>query len=85
MLPAVKVTWSKQPEELYLDVTSDIPFGTFDIPVVVQGDYRQSVVMVKVVDGAGRATVKGHFLNTSKVTLDPAHRTLTRSRTVVKN
>jgi len=85
ILPSVDLTWRSTPTVLIIEVKSDVPFGTFDIPVVVQGDYSKKVVPVTVRDGVGRVEVDGDYRRTAKVILDPAHRTLTRSRSVSKN
>ncbi len=84
ILPAVELTWSSRSTVVELEVTSDVPFGTFDIPVVVHGDFGKKVVAVTVKDGAGRLSVEGDYRRTVKVVLDPAHRTLTRARRVSK-
>jgi hypothetical protein len=84
LLPKVQLTWSSRPTVVSLEVTSDVPFGTFDIPVVVEGDFGKKVVAVTVKDGVGRLEVDGDYRRKVKVVLDPAHRTLTRARSVSK-
>ncbi len=84
IIPKVDLAWWVHNTVVDLEVTSDVPFGTFDIPVVVEGDFGKKVVAVTVKDGVGRLEVEGDYRRNVKVTLDPAHRTLTRSRSVSK-
>jgi len=60
---------------LTLEVTGDVPFGTFDVAVVVDGDW----IWVDVVDGFGARTVELDATPES-IELDPTFRTLIKKR-----
>ncbi|MCA9490926.1 MAG: hypothetical protein KC621_13450 [Myxococcales bacterium] len=60
-------------------LTSDIPFGTFDVPVVVVTNDGEQTLWVDVVDGTGTFTAPA---GTRKVKLDPDGLVLARTRKV---
>jgi aminopeptidase N len=73
-IPAVTLTWSLQDDNTVQGtITSDVPFGTFDVPVVVRGKKgKPQELMVVVTDGEGTfttGTVPGGKVK--KVELDP--------------
>lgn len=74
--------WTLEKKQVRGTLTSDIPFGTFDIPIVVTDATRSEAVWVKVVDGVGAFDVAGPWKK-PKVELDPAHATLTRQKRLV--
>ena len=69
------LTWNWSDGVLLGTVTGDVPFGTFDVPVHVDGQAH----WVEVVDGTGE--LKLDLENEpAKVDLDPEHRILTVNR-----
>lgn len=79
-IPAVTAEGAIASGKLTGKVTSDVPFGTFDVPLVVTDDDGEREVWVTVVDGAGAfsAPVRGK----AQVKLDPTGMILARSRTL---
>lgn len=81
-IPSLALTWDLDEHGRVEGViTSDLPFGTIDVPVLVRGKDVQHVVMVDVVDGEGRfrsEPVEGR----PRVSLDPDGRVLARKRQV---
>ncbi|MFK7927390.1 MAG: M1 family aminopeptidase [Myxococcota bacterium] len=82
-IPDVTLRWWVSGGSLMGEVTSNVPFGTFEVPVVLEVGEARAVVWVKVKDGKGafrgKALPKG-----GKILLDPDHHILARSRRVVK-
>lgn len=81
-VPDVALRWSVAGERVTGTVTADVPFGTFDLPVVVSVDgVAQEPVWVTVTDGVGTLDAPGGPPGARvKVALDPDHATLTGSR-----
>ena len=75
-VPAVSVAW----DAAGVEVTSDVPFGTFDLPIRVTGADGERTVMVRVADGAGTASFSAPIRG---IEVDPDHRVL-RSATRVR-
>ncbi|MFT4626163.1 MAG: hypothetical protein ACI8PZ_004837, partial [Myxococcota bacterium] len=73
---AVELTWRMEGGRFIGEVTTDVPFGTFDVPVVLDG----VETWVVVTDGRGRLEVARGRPGT--VALDPDGRILTRRRVV---
>jgi hypothetical protein len=61
-------------------VTSDVPFGTIDVPVGYVVDHASTSTVIRVVDGEGSAELP---TNARHVALDPERTVLARARTVV--
>jgi hypothetical protein len=81
-LPEVDLTWTPGPDGVGLDVRSDVPFGTFDVPVrLTWEDGRVDTAWVVVVDGHGTAEVASPSA-ISRVDLDPDRQTVARARRV---
>lgn len=64
-------------------IESDIPFGSFDVPVSVQAGGSDVAALVDVDDGVGRFEVPGRSGDIS-VVLDPNRHMLLYARTVTK-
>ncbi len=73
----VTLDWRQEGETFVAEVTSDVPFGTFDVPVVLDDE---SEVWVVVRDGRGRVELPE--TRPSTVQLDPHGLILTRKRVV---
>jgi aminopeptidase N len=80
-LPRLALDWSVAGRTVTGKVTSDIPFGTFDVPIAVRAKDAVSTVFVTVTDGEGAFTVEAP---TAKVDLllDPEGYVMARSRVV---
>lgn len=72
----VRLAWDWSGGRFTGRVTTDVPFGTFDVPIVVDGVEH----LVVVTDGAGEV-VADTATEPLKVELDPGFRILTRDRT----
>lgn len=81
LIPAVQGGWKLEKGIVRGSLTSDIPFGTFDIPVVVTEGEHTEAIWVQVVNGAGPFEIPGTWKK-PKVELDPAHGTLARKRSL---
>jgi hypothetical protein len=82
-VPALSLTWTTSGGTVRGTVESDVPFGTFDVPVHLRTKDATSVVWVAVVDGKGAfeaATPAGDSL---RVDLDPEGYVLARQRSAV--
>jgi hypothetical protein len=80
-VPSVALGWRQVGGTVQGTVTADVPFGTFDVPVVVTvGGAPLAPVWVTVVDGSGAFEVPA--TGDVQVALDPDHRILARSRKV---
>ena len=82
-IPAVSVDATVAGTSLTGEITSDVPFGTFDVPLIITDDDGEREVWVDVVDGAASFTapVRGKV----KLKLDPTGMILARSRSVKLN
>lgn len=77
ILPSVEVEVEVHPTVAEIRVTSDVPFGVFDVPVVfTEPGGRQWVSVVEVVHGEGYAELEAMFRRGLKVEVDPGNRTL---------
>jgi aminopeptidase N len=86
-VPHLQLSWTVDGSDVVGEVTSDVPFGTFDVAVRVwdpKGDEtKQAWAQVQVVDGVGRFVVpRPGPAKRLKIELDPDLRTLARSRAV---
>jgi len=80
-IPKVELTWWVDEQgRLAGELTSDVPFGTFEIPVVLDDGEQQQELWVKVTDGRGE--LAGPVLGSAKVDLDPERRIIARKRRV---
>jgi hypothetical protein len=80
----VLVTYRVSGSKIVGEVTSDVPFGTFDVPVrIIESADAVRDIMVNVVDGKGTfETPDLPSAATAEVVLDPNSLILTRSRKV---
>lgn len=82
-IPEVTLRWWTESGRLRGEVTSDVPFGTFEVPIVVQLGEARSEAWVKVENGRG--VLAGPQLPPgAKVRLDPDGRIVARKRRVQK-
>lgn len=79
--PELELSWTEQGSQIALDIESSVPFGSFDVPVVVSGESGDVTVWVDVVDGHGQATVDSPG-SAQSVDLDPNHMVLATRRRV---
>ncbi len=83
-MPDMKLTWGLDDGgALTGEIVSDVPFGTFEVPVVVHDGDRAIQVVVEVVDGRGELRVPV-TTDQLKVELDPDQRIIARGRKVRK-
>jgi aminopeptidase N len=82
-VPALSLSWSSSGSAVQGAVESDVPFGTFDVPVHVRTKESTSVVWVTVVDGKGTFSVSAPPGDGLKVDLDPEGYVLARQRSTV--
>ena len=84
-IPAVTLEWGVDDAgNMGGTITSDVPFGTFDVPVhIIDKGGEEYTIWVDVIDGKG--TLGGLPVTKPKVTLDPEHRILARKRTVIRS
>ena len=80
-VPALALEWTNDGKHVSGTVRSDVPFGTFDVPVVVEAGEVSKVMFVNVIDGTGTFTVPAPPLK-PRVLLDPEGYVLARSRVV---
>ena len=85
MVPKLRLDWEAHEDGTVSgELRSDIPFGIFDVPVViVDGSNTVKTVWVQVKHGTGilpKTSVNG----TAKVMLDPTYMVLAGSRRAVK-
>ena len=83
--PALKVRWAREDGALVGTVHSDVPFGTFDLPMRVVDPSNPKQInefWVRVVDG--EATFRRSAPAGATLKVDPDRRTITRSRSVVR-
>jgi hypothetical protein len=81
--PRIDGRWAQSGSRIVGELRSDVPFGTFDVPVVVRTEVGERELWVRVVDGIGRFEVPVRDPKTVLV-LDPNHRVLARSRAMRK-
>jgi hypothetical protein len=81
-VPAVDLTWSAKGGKLLGEVTSDVPFGTFDVPVVVKTKGGAAEAWVTVTDGRGQLELALPPGKVTQVELDPAGFIVASRRTV---
>jgi len=82
MIPNVTATWSHDGGSLRGTLTSDVPFGTFDVPVrIMDGKKQVGETWVAVIDGEGSFEVVVADSKKLKVQIDPDGWILARSRT----
>jgi hypothetical protein len=74
----VKATWRYTEGIVHIDVESDVPFGTFDVPIRLDGRTH----MISVVDGQGAIDLPQDWAP-ERVVLDPDGWIITGKRTVV--
>ncbi len=82
----VNLEWSVDGKKIVGDLTANIPFGTFDVPIrLTDKNGDEEVLWVDVVDGVGHFETE-NLPGVSKVTveLDPDGQILTRKRKVKK-
>lgn len=72
----VALDWSWEAGSLSARVESDVPFGTFDVPVAIDGQEH----WIEVVDGSGQLVLDVPS-EPGRVELDPDHRILAAHRT----
>ncbi len=82
-VPALSLTWEASGTKIRGTVRSDIPFGTFDVPVHVRSKAAVSVVWVTVVDGEGTFAAEAPPGESPNVELDPEGYVLARQRSTV--
>jgi hypothetical protein len=80
-LPKVTLRYAVVPDRSMWRVVghleSDVPFGTFEVPVLVKRSAEFSKVhWVQIVDGEGHFDVVSHFGKPRKVVLNPDHQVL---------
>jgi hypothetical protein len=80
-LPAVDLAWAQKGSVVSGTVTSDVPFGTFDVPVVVRTGDTATTAWVVVTDGSGTFRVDTGQAEDAKPALDPEGYILARKRT----
>jgi aminopeptidase N len=81
--PEIELNWTDQGSTIALDIESSVPFGTFDVPVVIASETGEVRVWVDVVDGHGQVTVDSPGA-APRVSLDPDHMVLATRRRVRK-
>ncbi len=77
-IPALDLAWHSDDDRTTGRVTTDLPFGRFDVPVVVVTPDGDEEVWVDVVDGVGTFSLRQPA---KKVQLDPDGMVLARART----
>lgn len=80
-LPKLTAEWTTSGSTVTGTVRADVPFGTFDVPVVVRGKDSATSAMVTVTDGVGTFTIEAPP-GKPVVLLDPDRWVLARSREV---
>ncbi len=84
-IPSLELTWHLEGDQVVGTITSDIPFGTFDVPVRVKGSGDASQdVWVDVVDGRATFTAPALAGEDTEVELDPEGYILANERKVRK-
>jgi len=78
IIPSVDVEVTIHRSAVEIRGTSDVPFGAFDLPVLLTDTTvgRQHIAMLEIVDGEGRVEVPGDYRRGVEVQVDPADRTL---------
>jgi hypothetical protein len=82
--PKVVATWSAEADVVRVDVRSDVPFGTFELPFEVRGPAGSARGRVVVVDGVGRAE-QPFPGEVDALVLDPSGRLLLTSAEVTQD
>jgi hypothetical protein len=84
IIPSVDVSVVVHPTVAEITITTDVPFGVFDVPVVFTdpGTGVRWAEVVEVVHGEGYHEVERTFRQGVKVEVDPADRTLLRKHTL---
>lgn len=82
-LPELELTWSAKGRRVSGTVRADVPFGTFDVPVVLRSKEAELPVFVTVTDGTGTFEAEAPG-SKPEVLLDPDGFVLARKRAVRK-
>jgi aminopeptidase N len=80
-IPKLALEWTSEGGHVSGTVRSDVPFGTFDVPVLVQSGDAVDAAFVTVIDGEGSFSFDAPPAK-ARVLLDPDGYVLARSRTV---
>jgi hypothetical protein len=80
-LPKLRMRWRRTGSTITARVTSDVPYGRFEVPVVIE-QKRRAVrrVWVEIEDGEGTVEIEGLPPGRLRARLDPNHLILARTR-----
>jgi hypothetical protein len=82
-VPALSLTWDMSGTTIRGAIESDVPFGSFDVPVRLSTKEATALVWVDVVDGEGTFAAQAPPGAALKVELDPEGYVLARQRRTV--